>query len=991
MSDSPLDITTIRERFATSQGQEYWRGLEELADTEAFREFLHREFPREAAVWEESFSRRRFLQLMGASLALGGLAGCVKQPEEKIIPYVKAPEYMVPGRPLSFATAMVMGGYATGVLGISNMGRPTRIDGNPDHPASLGALSPLASASILTLYDPDRSRVVTRRGAISTWEKFLEAIRMPLQVQQSLVGAGLRILTGNVTSPTLAAQMQALRGVFPRMKWHQYEPVHEDNERAGAVMAFGEPVRASYHFDRADVVLSLDADFLGWGPASVRHARDVAQKRQISAVDPQMNRLYVCESTLTITGGIADHRRAVQAHRIEGIARAIGRRMGIDVGGDELAGDPWLDAVVRDLQAHRGAGIVIAGSNQPPVVHAIVHAINHALGNNGRTVTFTDPVEAQPVDQVASLNDLVRDIEAGSVDLLVVLGGNPVYDAPADLRLAELIGGVKMSIRLGLYNDETSAQCEWHIPESHYLEAWSDARAYDGTATIMQPLIAPLYNSRSAHELLEEFMGKTARKGYDVVREYWRSHRPGEEFEEFWRRSLHDGVVEGTRLPDKSTSLKPLNLPPPSQERKGGEGLEITFRPDPSIWDGRFANNGWLQELPKPFTKLTWDNAALVSPATAERLGLRNNDIVELSLDGRSVRTAVWILPGQPVDSVTLHLGYGRTNAGKVGTGAGANAYALRTSGAQWFSRGLEIRKTRERYTLAVTQLHHSMEGRAIVRAGTLDEYMENPSFAKEMGHPVDPKLTLYPPFNYDGYAWGMVIDLNACTGCNACVVACQSENNIPIVGKEQVERGREMHWIRVDGYFKGDLDDPEVYSQPVPCMHCENAPCETVCPVAATSHDSEGLNVMTYNRCVGTRYCANNCPYKVRRFNFLQYSETESETHRMMYNPDVTVRNRGVMEKCTYCVQRISAARIDAKNEHRAIRDGDVVTACQAACPAQAITFGDINDRNSRVAQLRKDPREYSLLGELNTRPRTTYLARLRNPNPELHQDHSG
>jgi molybdopterin-containing oxidoreductase family iron-sulfur binding subunit len=593
-----------------------------------------------------------------------------------------------------------------------------------------------------------------------------------------------------------------------------------------------------------------------------------------------------------------------------------------------------------------------------------------------------------------------------------MIGGNPVFTAPADIQFAEHLAKVKLRVHLSLYDDETSALCHWHIPAAHSLETWSDARAYDGTVTIVQPLIAPLYGGKSAHEVLAVFTPTSrGRSSHDLVRDYWKSQKSTADFEKFWQIALHDGLIADTALPPKTVEIKATSIQqqatsnqhrassiqskrsedpdssgqPATSHKQPASSLEIIFKPDPTIGDGRYANNGWLQELPKPLTKLTWDNAALISPATAERLGLSNEEMVELRYRERKVKAPIWIVPGHPNEAVTVHFGYGRARAGKIGTGIGFNAYALRTSDAPWFGPGLEIHKTGERYQLASTQLHHNMENRHLVRAGTLAEYLEHPDFVHEMGHEPPRNMTLYPEHKYEGYAWGMVIDLNSCIGCNACTIACQAENNIPIVGKTEVANGREMHWIRVDRYYKGDLDHPETYHQPVPCMHCENAPCEVVCPVSATVHSDEGLNDMVYNRCVGTRYCANNCPYKVRRFNFYHYADYHTPSLKLLRNPDVTVRTRGVMEKCTYCVQRINAARIEAKKEDREIRDGEILTACQQVCPTQAIVFGDINDPNSRIAQLQASQLNYGLLTDLNTRPRTTYLARLKNPNPEL------
>jgi molybdopterin-containing oxidoreductase family iron-sulfur binding subunit len=541
-----------------------------------------------------------------------------------------------------------------------------------------------------------------------------------------------------------------------------------------------------------------------------------------------------------------------------------------------------------------------------------------------------------------------------------------------------------------LYEDETSALCQWHIPTKHYLESWGDGRAYDGTITLTQPLILPLYDDRSPYELLAAMLGQSGLDDYDVVREYWANAGliAGNEFEDFWKEALYNGFIADTDLPAKTVSATLSGLEAGEAAEAPAEGLELVFRPDPSIWDGRFANNGWLQELPKPLTKLTWDNAALMSLATATRLGLDSEDVLELSFAGRQVAAPVWILPGHADEAITVHLGFGRERVGRVGNGVGFNAYALRTSEAFWFGTGLEVNAVDEDYPLASTQNHYVMEGRDLVRAGPLETFREDPAFVHHLGgHEIEEDLSLYPEWEYESYAWGMAVDLNVCTGCNACVVACQAENNIPIVGKEEVRMGREMHWLRIDGYFEGEPEDPVAYHQPMLCQHCEKAPCELVCPVHATVHDSEGLNLMVYNRCIGTRYCSNNCPYKVRRFNFLQYAEQNIEILKAQKNPDVTVRVRGVMEKCTYCIQRISNARITAKKENRPIQDGEVVTACQSACPTQAIVFGDINDPDSQVTSLKAQPHNYRVLAELGVEPRTSYLARLRNPNPELEE----
>lgn len=988
MANDSLDLATIQERLAQSKGRHYWRSLEELAETDEFQEFLHREFPRQASEWTDSLSRRHFLKLMGASLALAGLTACSGQAPEKIVPFVRAPEDIIPGQPLFYATAMTLGGYALGLLVQSQLGRPTKIEGNPDHPASLGATDALAQASILTLYDPDRAKAVSNMGEAGTWDAFLAELQPQLERQRARGGAGLRILTETITSPTLANQLQTLLAEFPSATWHQYEPVNRDNVYAGAQLAFGEPVEPIYRFDQADIILSLDADFLLTSPGRVRYARDFAGRRANETADIAMNRLYAVESTPTITGAAADHRWPLKASRIEVLARALARELGLDVNpGDTAALEAFpanrISALARDLQAHPGASIVIAGDHQPPLVHALVHAINDVLDNTDQTVVYSAPVVANPANQTDSLRELTEAMAAGQVELLLILGGNPVFSAPVDLDFAGALDQVALRVHAGLHEDETSERCQWHLPESHYLEAWGDARAYDGTVTIIQPLIEPLYDSRSAHEVLALLLGEVEPSGHDLVRAYWAGQTDAENFETVWQTALHDGLIPETTLLPQSVSLLP-SFDDQAPTATLTDDLEIIFRPDPSIWDGRFANNGWLQELPKPLTKLTWDNAALMSPATAERLGLVNEDLIELDYGGQVVQAPVWLMLGHVDDSITVYLGYGRTWAGRVGSGAGFNPYLLRTAAAPWFGTGLAIRNTGERYRLAGTQHHHSVEGRNLFRAGTVEQFQAEPEFIHEMEAHV-PEISLYPKFEYEDNAWGMAVDLSACNGCNACVVACQSENNIPIVGKSEVLNGREMHWIRLDRYYEGDPANPATHQQPVMCMHCENAPCEVVCPVGATQHNHEGLNTMVYNRCIGTRYCSNNCPYKVRRFNFLEYTDLETESLKLQRNPNVSVRARGVMEKCTYCVQRISAARITAKKEGRPIGDGEVVTACQAACPTQALVFGNINDPNSRVAQLKASPLNYGMLTELNTNPRTSYLARLRNPNPEL------
>ena len=1018
----------LRARLEGTRGREYWRSLEALSETAEFKDFLHREFPRNASEWLDPVGRRGFLKLMGASLALAGVSACTRQPDEAIVPYVRQPEELVPGKPLFFATAMPFAGSGLGLLVESHEGRPTKIEGNPEHPSSRGATDIFAQASILQLYDPDRSQTITHLGEIRPFEAFVAAVRGVFAAQQEGGGTGIRIISETISSPTLGAQVDELLGRVPNAKWVQWDPYGRHNAREGSRLAFGEYLDAQYTVDRADVILSLDADFLCTGPGGLRHARAFASRRRLEGDAAQLNRLYAVESTPTNTGSRADHRLSLRPSEIERFARAVAAQVGVAGAGDATvpaAAEDWIGPLVADLQNARGRSLVIAGDGQPPAVHVLAHAMNEALGNVGATVAYTQTAEPRPTNQLAALQELVGEMNAGTVSFLLVLGGNPVYTAPADLRFAEAMAKVGLRAHLGPYHDETASLCHWHIPEAHFLESWSDVRADDGTVTIIQPLIAPLYGGRSVHEVVSALGEAPPRQAYDLVRAFWRGDgvaapppppaagaapvagaapappapalQPGRAggpaaaaaaaatatFDRDWRRWLHDGVMANTAFAPRPAAVQTSALAAPAAA--AAEGLEVVFRPDPAVHDGRYTNNAWLQELPKSLTKLTWDNAALVSPATAARLLLVSGDVVELRHGENVLRLPVWIAPGQAPDTLTLHAGYGRTRAGRVGNGTGFDVNGLRTTAAPDVLTGVQLTKTGDTYTLACTQDHWSLEGRNLVRVGTSGQFAADPEFAKKMEHLTLSGISMLPEFKYEGYAWGMAIDQGVCTGCNACVVACQAENNVPVVGKSQVLNGREMHWLRVDRYYTGDIESPDTYHQPMPCQQCETAPCEVVCPVAATTHSDEGLNDMVYNRCVGTRYCSNNCPYKVRRFNFLLYADWDTPSLRLMRNPDVTVRSRGVMEKCTYCVQRINHARVAAKLDDRQIRDGEVVTACQAACPTDAIVFGDINDPNSRVSQLKRSPLNYPLLGELNTRPRTTYLAIVRNPNTQL------
>jgi MoCo/4Fe-4S cofactor protein with predicted Tat translocation signal len=1018
-----LDLAAVRAKLREKTGKQYWRTLEELADDPHFEELLHREFPRQASEWDETVDRRDFLKLAAASLAFAGISGCGSKPEQLLVPYVTQPNGLILGKPRYYATAMPFGADAIGLLVESHEGRPTHIAGNPDHPSSQGGTDVIAQASVLNLYDPDRAQTVTKLGEIETWSDFLKAAQMVASNGKAGAGGSLRILTGTITSPAVAEQIQALLKQVPRSKWHQWEPAGSDGAREGGKLAFGRYVNTVYRVEKADVILSLDADFLASGPGHIRYMKEFYKRRKLNGPDDSMNRLYVVEPTPSVTGSSADHRLPLRASEVEQFARALAAKLGLGGNGTvSAAAQKWLDAVSADLQAHKGNSLVVAGEFQPAEVHGLAHAINASLGNVGTTVYYTEPVEANPVNQLASFTELCADMDAGKVDTLVICGSNPVYDAPHDFDFTSKLKKVGMSVLLSSHFDETAQYCQWHIAESHFLEAWGDARAFDGTVSVVQPLIAPLYHTHSLFDVLGAFTDKPGQTAYDAVRDRMKTLAGTGDPEKFWRKSLNDGVVANSAYAPISVALKfnPASLPPANTPATGQ--LEFIFRPDSNVYDGRYANNGWLQELARPVTKLTWDNAALISPKTCETLQLTQKtasrggehgkiltNVIDISISNSKVTAAAWILPGQADGVVVLPLGYGRANAGYTGTNKGFNAYVVRTSGALWTAHaGTDaIRKTGDDYPLACTQYHFQMEGRKILSSGTLEEFRRNPKFAQE-GDERPPKdkqgeFSLYKEFAYPGYAWGMAIDLSSCNGCNACVVACQSENNIAVVGKDQVMRGREMHWIRVDRYYMnvdsetGDpsgpdydkLENPETFFQPVPCQQCENAPCEQVCPVGATTHSAEGLNDMVYNRCVGTRYCSNNCPYKVRRFNFLRFQDWETPSLKLLRNPEVTVRSRGVMEKCTYCVQRINNARIEAEKadggKGREILDGEIVTACESACPSQAIVFGNANDPNSRVAKLKAQTRNYTILGELNSRPRTTYLAAVRNPNPEL------
>ena len=986
----------MNENLSSSHGapvnDRWWMSFQEIQSPEEFAEVFHREFPQGASEWDQRLSRRRFLQLMGASVAFASLTGC-RLPEQKIVPYTDQPEKTIPGRSLHFATTLQINGHPRGVLVTQHEGRPTHIAGNPLHPLSRGANDIWTGAAILELYDPDRLQSVKCYGNATTWDAFSETLN---QLQGGWArdgGAGLCVLTGAVNSPTTLAQIKRLRAQYPHAQWYAHEPVEEETFATMNGLA----ARSVFDLAQADVIFALESDFLFDRPDSLALTRAFSQRRRTDEA-AQCNRLYVAESCPTITGAKADHRFAVSPGEFDGVAQALLHAIrDHDVSGSTRW--PWLTALVDDLRAHAGRGLIMGGRALGLEARQALVEANGVLGNEGKTVSYP----LFPVNPPQSLQELVASMRNGEVKTLLILGGNPVYAAPIDFDFAKLLDSVPVSIHHTLHANETSAHCQWVLNAAHDLESWGDANASDGTVSLGQPLIAPLYDGKSALEVLSMVVQVPGASGYDLIRETWRTSaglgpRPGshdidvqpspatlaaqDAFETSWHTWLRDGMIP----------LRTDPSPPPTSglaigsETTGGKSFDagtiwLTFRPSAAMWDGRHANSGWLQELADPVTKLTWDNAALVSPATAQKLDVTDGDIVKLTANAAQIEAPILIAPGHADRCITLPLGYGRTRAGTVGDHVGFNAYLLRRNDQLWQTPATKIERTGRTHALARTQEHSRVEGRDLLHVKRIDELppLKIPSPAEE------PMPSLYPKVDQHGHAWAMTLDLNTCIGCNACIIACQSENNIPVVGKEQVLFGREMQWIRIDRYYQGPVENPRTHFQPVPCMQCENAPCEVVCPVAATQHDDEGLNVMVYNRCVGTRYCSNNCPYKVRRFNFFEYNGNIPESMRLGLNPNVTVRSRGVMEKCTYCVQRIEEARISARRQHRPLRGTDITTACQVACPAEAIVFGDLNDPESVVAKNRKKPGHYEMLAELDTRPRTTYLEKRINPNPLL------
>ncbi len=992
----------------SAQGKAYWRSLDHLAQTPEFKELVEKEFPDGASELSNPVSRRKFMSLMGASMALAGLTSC-RRPVEKIIPYVIKPEEIIPGKPQYYATNMPFGTESLGLLVESHEGRPTKIEGNKNHPATGGSSNVFMQAEMLNLYDPDRSQVVLKNGNNSTWQAYRGVWKSEAEKYKENGGEGLAILSESFASPTMMRLAKAFREQYPRAKWVTYDSVSDENIYSGLHTQTNAVAKPNYDFKQANVVLSLDSDFLQMDSNDIPHARDFASNRKVRSEHDSMNRLYAVEGTYTITGGMADHRLRVQSGQVGMFAAALAHELsaqGLKISAPKIDAEfdkKWLEALAADLIANQGQSLVLGGRRQPKEVHTLISVINDALGNTGKTVSYT----VNPDMQISSLSDFIglsKDMDAGMIHSLVILGGNPVYQAPADIDFASSLKKVAYSVHLSSHVDETAALATWHIPQAHFLESWGDVSGYGGVG-IIQPLIAPLFDGKNSIDMLANLMSDDEVGAYEVVRETWTDILPAGNYEKAWRKVVHDGFLTQSREVsvgfDETYAIGAVLMSQFDTPTASPSSIEVIFTASFTNYDGRYANNGWMQELPDPVTKVTWDNVALISAGTAKALDVKNQDLLRISSNDAQVTLPVWIQPGMADNTVALELGYGR-EIGRVSRGVGANVNVLRTSGGMQIASGFKAEKAFGTHILACVQDNHGFDEEklaaeaiqerlpTIVRESTLADYQKDPEFAMAFAEKQELK-GLWKEHDYgEGNQWGMAIDLTSCTGCSACTIACQSENNIPVIGKEEVSNGRDMSWIRLDRYYTGDVEDPEMVFQPLACQHCEMAPCEGVCPVAATTHSAEGLNEMAYNRCIGTRYCANNCPYKVRRFNFFNFTKDTPEIVQMAMNPDVSIRFRGVMEKCTFCVQRINVAKIDAKNDGRDLEDGDVVVACQQACPTDAIAFGNINDPNSEVSRVKAQNTDYSLLGELNLQPRTTYGAKLRNPNPALEGEHS-
>ncbi len=971
-----FDLARIKS--VTGQGsRRFWSSLEELLDEQGFRDWLAAEFPAAASMFDEP-GRRQFLKLMGASLLLAGVGGCGEQTaSDQALPYVNQPDAIVPGVARHYATAVTFEGFAQPVIATTYAGRPTKLDGNPAHPATGGASDPFMQSAIFGLYDPERSKVPLHRGAPSTWAAFgaeLLALRSRWREHR---GEGLRVLTGATTSPTLMRQMQELAAQFPAMRWHRHEPVGAAAQDAAMTLAFGRAVTPHCRLDLCDVVVSLGHDLLGPGPHQVAHARAWASRRGETAPGQGRTRLHVAECVPSLTGTVASTRLPCDAARLALLAQGVAAAFALP-GFTAPQLDPteqkWLDRALNELRSNGGKSLFVVGPVLGPQLQALAPVVNERLGNAGVTVWYGE-LPGPALDAEHSLAGLAEDLAAGKVETLIAIDCNPAYAAPATLDFKTAMARAPHRIHVGLHPDETARLCRWHLPLSHPLESFGDARAVDGSTIIIQPVIAPLYASRSLHQFADMLLG-TADPALDgAVRSTWQQGFGGD-FETRWRRALHDGMVEGSAAQPRTLTAKPPTPPsaPVAADGDPGVTFDVVFLPDPTVWDGRFGNVAWLQELPKPLTKITWDNVIAVSPAIAAAQSLSNGDIAEVTVDGRTVRGPAWIVPGQARNTIALFLGYGRRAGGDIATGVGYDAFEVLPAGPAFHARG-SLRRGEGRHPIATTQAHHRMDGFDFVREVTAAEPHTPPPKASHTFYP-DWNAKGVAPENNPDHAWGMVIDLDTCIGCNACVSACNVENNVLVVGKDQVSRGREMLWLRVDRYHTGDVENPKSFFQPVPCMHCEKAPCEMGCPVHATAHSPEGVNQMVYNRCIGTRTCSSYCPYKVRRFNWYDYRKL-APAEQAAKNPDVTVRSRGVMEKCSYCTQRIEAAHVEADKQNRPLRRDEVVTACQQACPTKAIVFGDLADPGSAVAKRRASGRHYALLEELGTRPRTTYLAR--------------
>ncbi len=989
-------------------GKTYWRSLDHLAETPEFKALVEKEFPEGADELKNPVSRRKFLSLMGASMALAGLTSC-RRPVEKIIPYVIKPEEIIPGKPQYYATNMPFGTESFGLLVESHEGRPTKIEGNKNHPASGGSSNVFMQAEMLNLYDPDRSQVILNQGKNSSWQAYRAAWKKLAAEHAETGGAGLAVLSESFASPSMMRLSEAFMKKFPQAKWVTYDSVSDENIFAGIQAATGVTARPKYSFKEANVVLSLDSDFLQMDSNDIPHAREFASRRKVRSENDSMNRLYVVEGTFTITGGMADHRLRVQSGQVGMFAAALAHELsaqGLDIKAPRVNADfdkKWISSVAKDLLANKGKSLVLGGRRQPSEVHTLIALINEVLDNTNKTVSYSSNPDMQ-VSNLKSFIELAQAMNAGKVDALVILGGNPVYQAPADIDFAAGLKKVNHSVHLSSHVDETSANTTWHINESHFLESWGDVSGYGG-AGITQPLIAPLFDGKSNIDVLADLISDEEVWAYGVVQETWQGILGSANSDKAWRKVVHDGYMASNREKpvsmNRSRAQGAVSMSRYYSSTASQNDMEVIFTASFTNYDGRYANNGWMQELPDPVTKVTWDNVALISASTAKHLGVKNQDRLKISNGATDVVLPVWVQPGMADNTVALELGYGR-EIGRVSTGVGANVGVLRNISGMSIASGFTAEKALGTHILACVQDHHGFDEEklaaeaiqkrlpTIVRESTLSDYQKDPEFAMAFAEKNELK-GMWKEHDYSqGLQWGMAIDLTSCTGCSACTIACQSENNIPVIGKDEVSNGRDMSWIRLDRYYTGDVEDPEMVFQPIACQHCEMAPCEGVCPVAATTHSEEGLNEMAYNRCIGTRYCSNNCPYKVRRFNFFNYTKDMPEIVEMAMNPDVSIRFRGVMEKCTFCVQRINVAKIDVKNEGRDLEDGDIVVACQQACPTDAIAFGNINDPDSEVSKMKAQNRDYALLGELNLQPRTSYGAKLRNPNPDLETKHS-